>query len=70
MNEIQFLHENIHTWEEFEKLIGENNTADPDRLFELYITLTDDLAYARTFYPNTHTSRYLNQLTRKAHLAI
>jgi uncharacterized membrane protein SpoIIM required for sporulation len=70
MNEIQFLHENIHTWEEFEKLIGENSTADPDRLFELYITLTDDLAYARTFYPNTHTTRYLNQLTRKAHLAI
>jgi len=70
MNEIQFLHKNIHKWEEFENLIEKNYTVDPDRLFELYIILTDDLAHARTFFPNTHTSRYLNQLTRKAHLTI
>ena len=67
MNEIQFLHKNIRNWEKLEKLLESNYGADPDQLSDLYIGLTDDLAFARTFFPNTKTESYLNQLTQKAH---
>lgn len=70
MNEIQFLHKNIKKWEEFDKLLSERSSANPDYLYELYIKLTDDLAYARTYYPKSEAVNYLNQLTRNAHLAI
>ncbi len=67
MNEIQFLHKNIEKWEELEKLLEGNSDACPDRLSDLYISLTDDLAYSRTFFPGTRTVKYLNQLAQKAH---
>ncbi len=67
MNEIQFLHKNIRKWEELEKLLESNDIKDPDQLSDLYISLTDDLAYSRTFFPETKTSQYLNQLTQKTH---
>ncbi|HET6556848.1 MAG TPA: stage II sporulation protein M [Prolixibacteraceae bacterium] len=69
MNEIQFLHKNIKKWEAFEALLN-NNQAHPDKLSELFIHLTDDLAYSRTYFPNTKATEYLNQLTQKAHLVI
>ncbi|MEM6805310.1 MAG: stage II sporulation protein M, partial [Bacteroidota bacterium] len=42
----------------------------PDQLAELYVQLTDDLAYARTFYPQSKTVKYLNGLAARTHLAI
>ena len=67
MNEIQFLHKNIRKWEDLEKLLESNEIKDPDQLSDLFISLTDDLAYSRTYFPETKTSQYLNQLTQKAH---
>ncbi len=67
MKEIQFLHKNIKKWEEFEHLLQKSKEFDPDRLYSLYITLTDDLAYANTFFPGGEASVYLNELTRKVH---
>lgn len=67
MKEIQFLHKNIAKWEEFEKLLAKESGVDPDKLSDLYIRLTDDLAYSRTYYPGTQTTHYLNQLTTRAH---
>lgn len=70
MNEIQFLHKNIRKWEELEKLLDSKDINYPDQLSDLYISLTDDLAYSRTFFPETKTSQYLNQLTQKTHSII
>jgi uncharacterized membrane protein SpoIIM required for sporulation len=70
MNEIRFLHRNKQRWEEFEKLVERGYGANPDRVSDLYIHLTDDLAFARTYFPNTRTEAYLNQLTQKAHRII
>ena len=70
MNEIQFLHKNIKKWEEFDKLLNKSYNSNPDLLYDLYIKLTDDLAYARTFLPKSEAANYLNQLTQKAHLII
>lgn len=70
MQEVAFLKKNSEKWKRFEALIAGRNTTDPDTLAELFISLTDDLAYARTFYPESKTTRYLNTLTAKVHQAI
>ena len=70
MKEIQFLKNNASKWEGFEKLINGRDGADPDRVAELFIELTDDLSYARTYYPGSRVTAYLNGLTAKFHQAI
>ncbi len=72
MREPAFLRKNKDRWREYEQsLLDETNkNIDPDRLAELYIQLTDDLAYARTFYPKSQTVKYLNGLAARTHLAI
>jgi uncharacterized membrane protein SpoIIM required for sporulation len=66
MDEVAFLQQNADKWERFEHLL-DDDTADPDRLADLYVELTDDLAYAQTFYPESDTTRYLNDLAGRAH---
>lgn len=70
MNEIQFLHRNIKKWEYFEALLDNKNQANPDKVSELFINLTDDLAYSRTYFPQAKATQFLNQLTQKAHRVI
>lgn len=72
MREPAFLRQNRDKWLEYERSLDPAHTTrlDPDRLAELYIQLTDDLAYARTFYPRSQTVRYLNGLAARTHLAI
>ncbi len=72
MREPAFLHRNKDKWLEYEALLNQkmSHKADPDRLAALYIQLTDDLAYARTFYPRSHVVRYLNGIAAQTHLAI
>lgn len=70
MKEVVFIKRNIDRWNHFEKLIENKNEEDPDILASMFIQITDDLAYSRTFYPNTDTSRYLNHLAAKTHLRI
>ncbi len=40
-------------------------TRDPDRLHQLFVSVSSDLSYAQTFYPNRSVRRYLNNLTQK-----
>jgi len=70
MNEIRFVYKNRKKWEEFEQLLDSGYSANPDNVSDLFISLTDDLAYARTYFPNTRTASYLNHLTQKAHQLI
>lgn len=70
MNEIQFLHKNIKKWEAFEALLDNKYHTDPDAVSELFIHLTDDLAYSRTYFPHAQATQYLNQLAQKAHRII
>ena len=70
MRESAFVKANISKWEEFERLITSNQKKDPDQLAELFIHLTDDLAYARTHYPTSDITRYLNNLSSKVHHSI
>jgi uncharacterized membrane protein SpoIIM required for sporulation len=70
MKEAAFVKQNQPRWQAFEKIVQTDRRADPDRLAELFIQLTDDLSFARTQYPASRTTQYLNALTSKVHLAI
>jgi len=70
MNEIQFRQLNLRRWEKFETLLSDKKAVSPDLLSDLFIQLTDDLAYARTYFPETRTVAYLNQLAQQAHQQI
>ncbi len=66
MREALFLKQNKERWAAYEQ----EPTNDPDELAERFIQLTDDLAFARTFYPKSKTVQYLNGLAGGIHLAI
>ncbi len=70
MREALFVKSNYNKWKEFEASLNKKQPVQPDRLADLFITLTDDLAFARTHYPRSQNTRYLNQLTANVHQAI
>ena len=70
MREVTFLKKNADKWKEIESFLSTKNKVDPDKLAELFIELTDDLSYSRTFYPDSKTTQYLNSLTTKVHQSI
>ncbi len=70
MREVTFLRKNAEKWKEVESLFTSKENVDPDKLADLFIQLTDDLSYSRTFYPGSKTTQYLNSLTAKVHQSI
>lgn len=70
MKESAFLQKNKARWEEFEKTLNHQQQAAPDHLAEIFIQLTDDLSFARTQYPKSRVTQYLNSLTGKVHREI
>ena len=70
MKEITFLNQNSSKWQQFESLLSLKTGSNPDLIADLYIQLTDDLSYARTNYPKSKTTQYLNSLAAKAHQEI
>lgn len=70
MREAVFIKKNTHRWKQFEDLLAAPDGRNPDRLAGLFVQLTDDLSYARTHYPDSQTTAYLNSLTIKIHQSI
>jgi uncharacterized membrane protein SpoIIM required for sporulation len=70
MKESAFLQKNKARWEEFEKKLNHQQQVAPDHLAEIFIQLTDDLSFARTQYPKSRVTQYLNSLTGKVHREI
>jgi len=70
MKEIVFLNNNANKWKKFEDLLNPNSKTTPDEIADLFIEVTDDLAYARTFYTRSKTTTYLNSLALKAYRSI
>lgn len=66
MREALFLRQNQARWQQYET----QRATNPDELAARFVALTDDLAYAQTFYPESPTTAYLNGLTGKLHQAI
>ncbi|MCH2450856.1 MAG: stage II sporulation protein M [Gracilimonas sp.] len=67
MREVAFLRKNADKWKEFEQLLKDSSDDDPDKLADLYIELSADLAYAQANYPGSKTEKYLNQLSVAVH---
>lgn len=68
MREAQFLRENAEKWKQYELEV--NTTANPDLFADRFIELTDDLAFAKTFFPSSKTTVYLNGLASRFHQKI
>ena len=67
MHEVVFIQERADTWEQLEAGVEEGAKVPPDEVADLYVQVTDDLAYARTFYPESEVVAYLNTLAQKTH---
>lgn len=65
MREGQFIKQNIDRWKSYDAA-----TADPDELAKRFTYLVDDLAYAKTFYPHSNTTRYINGMAAAIYLSI
>jgi len=61
MREAAFIKANRNKWQEIDDQT-QNKEISAETLADNFIELTDDLSYARTFYPKSQTVRYLNQL--------
>lgn len=70
MREAAFVRQNKDKWVKYESLLQNNRKLSPERLSDIYVELSDDLSYSKTFYPKSNTTRYLNGLTSGAHQKI
>jgi len=70
MREAAFVKIHKERWQLFENVLSNKQEISPDRLSDLYIEITDDLSYAKTFYPNSNTVKYLNSVASNAHQKI
>lgn len=69
MRETKFIDQNKEKWQEFERVM-DGQYQDPDKLNDLFIHITDDLSYSRTFYPNRSVRVYLNGLAQQIFFSI
>lgn len=53
-----FIKKNAEKWKAYQQ----EETTDPDEASERFITLMDDLAYAKTFYPKSKATKWINGL--------
>lgn len=58
MREALFIKKNAQKWNEYQYL----QTEDPDQMADRFITLLDDLSYAKTFYPHSKVTQWINSL--------
>jgi uncharacterized membrane protein SpoIIM required for sporulation len=58
MREAMFIKKNAEKWKTYQQ----EETNDPDEASERFITLMDDLAYAKTFYPRSKATKWINGL--------
>ncbi len=73
MREALFVKQNSEKWKSYEtsaKGIPPGQTNNSDELAHRFIDITNDLAYAKTFYPKSQTTAYLNGIASLLHQAI
>ncbi len=66
MREALFIKKNKERWEQ----LGSSKQASADDLADEFIQLVDDLGYAKTFYPHSKITRFLNAQAARRYLAI
>ena len=66
MREALFIKKNKDRWMKNQHLPSD----DPDEMARDFTQLVDDLAYAKTFYPSSKVTRYINTEAAKIYLTI
>jgi uncharacterized membrane protein SpoIIM required for sporulation len=66
VREGQFIQQNIEKW----KIYQYEPTTDPDEMASRFTELVNDLGYAKTFYPQSKVTIYLNKLASGIYLGI
>lgn len=66
MREGLFIKKNKDRWERLEQ----ETPVNPDEMASDFTKLVDDLAYAKTFYPTSRVTQYINSLAAKIYLGI
>lgn len=66
MRESLFVKQNSAKWKSYEQM----SVATPDELADRFVDITNDLAYAKTFYPKSKTTAYLNGIAALLHQSI
>ncbi len=66
MREGLFIKKNNERWERIEH----EGSSEPDQVASDFVQLVDDLAYAKTFYPRSKVTRYINYLASRIYLGI
>jgi uncharacterized membrane protein SpoIIM required for sporulation len=56
MREARFIKKNVNKWTQYQQ----EALKDPDEMADRFITLLDDLSYARTFYPKSKVTKWIN----------
>jgi uncharacterized membrane protein SpoIIM required for sporulation len=72
MKETKFIDQNKEKWKAFEEILEsvEDKEVEPETLNRLFVEITDDLSYSRTFYPNRSVRVYLNNLAQQVFFRI
>ena len=66
MREGLFLKKNIEKWKQYQY----DTAQDPDEMAQQFTELVNDLGYAKTFYPQSKVTTYLNGLASRIYLGI
>jgi uncharacterized membrane protein SpoIIM required for sporulation len=66
MREARFIKKNVEKWNNFQH----TQTNDPDEMADRFVTLLDDLSYAKTFYPQSKVTKWINGLASGIYLNI
>jgi len=66
MREAMFIKKNVEKWKEYQH----SHTDNPDETAERFVTLIDDLSYAKTFYPRSKVTRWINGIAAGIYLNI
>ncbi len=66
MREGLFIKKNIEKWKRYQY----ESSSDPDEMAQEFTELVNDLGYAKTFYPQSKVTQYLNGLASKIYLGI
>ncbi len=61
-----FIKRNVDKWNQYQQ----EETNDPDETAERFVTLVDDLSYAKTFYPQSKVTRWINSIAANIYLNI
>jgi len=56
MREARFIKKNVNKWNQYQQ----EALKDPDEMADRFITLLDDLSYAKTFYPKSKVAQWIN----------